>query len=54
MQKLESHLIGKDLDIQVVKADNAHLQQQLIEKDRILKEWLATADTWVSCHGNRL
>ena len=33
--------------MQVIKADNAHLQQQLLEKDRILKEWLTTADTWV-------
>ena len=46
IKKLESVLIGKDLDIQVIKADNTHLAQQLIEKDRILKDWLETANTW--------
>jgi hypothetical protein len=39
-------MIGKDLDLQVLRADNAHLAQQLQEKDKMMKEWAKTADSW--------
>lgn len=46
IQKLEASLVGKDLDLEVAKADNSHILQQLSDKDKLIKEWVETAEKW--------
>jgi len=46
LKELEANIVGKQLDYEMLKADNNHLVIDLKEKDNLMQEWVVTAHSW--------